>query len=235
MTKMRFIKFFILKKFKNTLNKIIKIMENSEFFNMARKDNSLRQDYLDTILNLCPISVSELVYDPDFEKAKRSIEDVNNKLSEYGNYKSSTQGVPSCYFLVLTPPYLFARNEQSKVFVFGSAFQKFGIEELFTNALTNHEGMHATDQMNGIKLEEGLEINSEGIFLLSAKTMRQVMEIRAYNNELKMARQKRINNQMYLDYTGLCRDLEKDIIKSIEPKNNFERKVINFSLLYGHE
>ena len=91
-------------------------MKNSDFFNRARKDNSLKQDYLNIVLNLCPVSVSELVYDPDFEKVRGCINEINDNLSKYGqkhgNYQSSEEGITECSFLVLTPPYLFARNEK---------------------------------------------------------------------------------------------------------------------------
>jgi hypothetical protein len=199
-----------------------------DYFQEVRKDERLRQPYLDKALALCPESVSEVVYDPEFYGANSYI----MQLVEKGIVKKETLDCEplnpqTTQFVVIATPSNIGTNEKHPVFVSYAAFKRLRKEKEFLNSLIDHEGLHCSDAMYGMSLEDGTVINQENINQLQYNTFMHMLEIRAYHNQIIQARKQDIQNRMFYKYSESSLDWEIDALHSIAPESELEKRIIS--------
>ncbi|HJX05381.1 MAG TPA: hypothetical protein VJ461_01600 [Candidatus Nanoarchaeia archaeon] len=205
-------------------------------FQEVRKNEILRQPYLDKAIALCPESVSKIIYDPNlYEYGSYVNQLVSGGALEKAVLRGAQPSPNQDEFLVVPPITLIGKGDKHPIFVTNQAFKKYGIEELFLNSLIAHEGRHCNDLMHGIELREGTVINYENIHLIQKLTFFKMLEIRAYYNEAEQARKNRINHPLYRTYTRFCLGLELGDLRKINPISELETMIISEQVnIYSH-
>lgn len=198
-------------------------------FYIARKNEGLRRVYLDSLMTLCSSSVSMIIYDPGLIKIEGYTRDL---IREY-NLKKGEDPEKECKFVVVTPFELLGARKKHPIFTTAQAFEKLEVEGLFLNSLLDHECVHCDDLMYGISLRDGRTIDQSTAHFFQEDSLIRIMEIRAYNNQLKQARKNGNAPISYLSVLNLRLEFEIEGLRRIIPKNDFEQEIVSnpFGLL----
>ncbi|OGZ70763.1 MAG: hypothetical protein A2904_02560 [Candidatus Staskawiczbacteria bacterium RIFCSPLOWO2_01_FULL_33_9] len=202
-------------------------------FQEARKDESLKQIYLDEVLKRCPKSVEAVIYDPDFKGRFSRFDDlVNQGVMDFDNAEKAKEvvGNGSNYFGIIFVPTIFGKGLKQTIYVSDKAFQKLGVEDYFLISLIDHEGFHAIDFMDGIRLPSGTYLSHENLGELQEGTFISGREIRAHKNELNSIRQKGFEGTTFFHWVTYNLDYNIEQLERISPKNELEVEVRDFFL-----
>lgn len=199
-------------------------------FQAVRREDHLKQAYLDTLFPHCPASVSAIVYDPQLAQAMERHQEFVRAGVLPPEAAQARLNPDSISFLVLSPMEIIGIDQQHPIYVSQKAFRTFGIPELFANVLIDHEGQHCSDLQNGIRIGNEY-IAQHNVGELQRKTVIRLMEIRGYMNQVRRARERGITHEAYLSDIGLYCHFEGDHLRAIQPKTDLERRVIELALI----
>lgn len=201
-------------------------MEHPDF-QQARKNDSLRQSYLDWALTLCPKSVEAVVYDADYTAIINSHDNLFAKrLLKKKADESDRKLTKRCYFCIIFVPRLFGTGLRQTVYTTPKAFEKLGIEDYFLICLREHEGFHATEMMDGMKVNDSVIINNQNIGRLQEKTIMYGREIRALENQLISIVSKGLRGTIFYHQTKSQLDFYVESLSKIQPITDFEKEVL---------
>jgi len=194
-------------------------MEERISFLEVKEDPTYRQPYLLDILPHCPDSVKTLYYDPD-----------KTKLYSWGynrvHKKKSKKKNRNTYASVKYMPYNLGKGKTLPIFVFNPVFEKLDSEAQLLNVLIDHESFHVRDIVSGINMNNGIRIDYTNICELNPDSFKDLLEIRALDNQIKKLEDRGICDEWYREWLFSDRDHHKLRLTRRKPKSELEEKVL---------
>jgi hypothetical protein len=176
------------------------------------------------------------VYDPDFIGVRKHVKRlVSRRLMDKGALESDGLDPGKNYFVVMPAKGLIGKGEKHPVFVSYSAFDIYSSEQYFLNSLIAHEGMHCTDLMDGIRLQDGTLINYKNVGQLQRDTLYYVAEIRGYHNQSIQGKKQGIRDRKFYQYNERRIEDQIDCLMSLAPESELDERIIkNPMIAYWH-
>lgn len=199
--------------------------DSSVSYREAKENSSLRQPYLDALMQSCPNSVSALVYDPDSSKVRYHIYDlVLKRYYEEWDADILLAATKGWYAGIICPPSLFARGESHPIFVAEKSFAKFS-ESSFLSTILDHECSHAEDDVNGMRMP-GLVINSDNYESFTPETLVCLREIRACEKQIDNFAARGVTENYYQSWVRCMKSEYENELSHIKPISQLEANVI---------
>ncbi|MBI2102249.1 hypothetical protein HYT55_00280 [Candidatus Woesearchaeota archaeon] len=194
------------------------------------KEGELK-DYLSTFLERHPCkAVSEVVYCPTLERYAHAVREhrPNGVVLTEEEIKKHWAGelIRGAMAYVICDPYALGLHRPAGIFVF-SAIGRFDLEEILS-ILRDHEYVHASDWAEGISISSKRKITLMNCENLSPDVIHYVMEVRAYENQLKSmpdnVKDRRIYRIASRNYAWNVNRLRERL--KMDLPSSFERRVI---------
>jgi len=192
----------------------------------AKANPELRQPYLDSIMLQCPESVEALVYGPNEKK----LDEYKELLTEEGHFNRNQIGEEKLsknptFFGVVYSPSILGSGRKHPIFVSDAGFDSTQDEPEILNLMLDHEAFHASDLMYGIRMQDCL-INYDNVGELREGVIMNLLEIRAYKNQLGMVEERGIEDKSFENWISFELDICQRVLRFVSPKSELERKVL---------
>jgi len=192
----------------------------------AETNPKLRQPYLDGIMPQCPESVEALVYDPNGKELDKYTEllteEEHFKPNQIGREKPSKNPT---YFDVVYSTSILGNGKKHPIFISDAGFDSTQYEPVILNLILDHEAFHTSDLMYGIRMQDCL-INYDNVGELRGEVLMNLLEIRAYKNQLGMIEVRGIKDKSFGSWILFEIDSCQRELRSVNPKSELERKVL---------